>query len=86
MKVTENGSFTINDDEILLDPTKWSGIGKFGTLPEGPVSNDEQLEDRSYQWVIDGDNLLLYGRCGDFQIDLGCSGASKFLSGFERSN
>ncbi|MEM1408364.1 MAG: hypothetical protein AAGG59_16395 [Bacteroidota bacterium] len=86
MEVSETGSYEIEENIVFIYPDEWSGVVKFSTQPEQPISNDGELEDRSYQWAAYGDNLLLYGVCGDFQIDLGCGGNNLFLTGFQKKN
>ena len=69
MEVVEQGTFIVEENLLHLEPTEYSGEGYFGHVSNKQPIIVDQLPQRTYQWVSDKDHLILYGYCGEFQIE-----------------
>ncbi|MEM8510248.1 MAG: hypothetical protein AAF717_20610 [Bacteroidota bacterium] len=84
MDVTENGTFLVSGDNLTLYPKKYTGEGYIGNVSQKKKIVVDNLSKRSYKWGSNGINLVLYGVCGEFQIEPHCEKDNKIIVGFER--
>ncbi|MEM9075387.1 MAG: hypothetical protein AAGC43_00030 [Bacteroidota bacterium] len=84
MDVTEQGSFSIQGDQLILAPIKYEGEGYFGHASQKKPMSVTGLKKRTYLWKSNGTQLLLLGPCGDFQVEPHCGPGKRFLTGFNK--
>jgi|GEM_PF-4652008 len=72
MDVIETGTYDLSGNTLLLNPKIYSGHGYFGNPSQDKKMEVSNLPNRKYNIATDGRHLVLYGHCGEFQIEPYC--------------